>query len=257
MRNWLSEEVLSWLPDFNGGHKPDASLVKRPHEILTHAQTLAGTGTTEFALADSVSNLKRAINVRLRHLEELYGLARRFPKSIGALERLEAIGLARPFLIRQLFELRNDIEHNDALPPNRSRCLELVDIAWYFLKTTDNACRTVPQGVFLRSAIDNYATPPPLGVTVELKSEVADSVVVFGWVSLAMLAEDEREGYLPIELRACKVKETFRSESLDPIATAAFLTNSLRSDDERWIEGVLSTPPRVQHRLYRLALETL
>jgi len=97
-------------------------------------------------------NLKRAINVRLKLLDELYcfshvtGL-----KKLGALERLEAVGLAKPFIVKQLFDLRNDIEHNDAAPPSMNRVKELLDITWYFLRSTDSAAGNHSRTLFFEN----------------------------------------------------------------------------------------------------------
>jgi hypothetical protein len=130
-------------------HVPPERVV-RPHDLLAHAERNLASVADEFARADAVLALKRAVNSRLKHLEELYGFALSFPKSVGALERLEAVDLARPLLVRQMFELRNDIEHNDAPVPELARCAELVDATWYFLRATDAACSEAARSLTLR-----------------------------------------------------------------------------------------------------------
>ena len=123
----------------------DARRHTRPNDLLVHAERRLQNGPDEFAIADAVLSLKRAVNSRLKHLEELYGLSTAFPKSVGVLERLQAVDLARPLLVRQMFELRNDIEHNDSPAPNVDRCRELADATWYFLRATDSACSEDPK----------------------------------------------------------------------------------------------------------------
>lgn len=139
---WISEEVFDWQLELTGGSQGDEIKTQRAHELFAHAEALIRENKSTLSLTDGILSLKRAINHRLKLLEELYQLSSIFPKSTGPLERLAAVGLSRPFIIKQLFELRNDIEHNDQKPPAIARCHELVDITWYFLKATDAACLT-------------------------------------------------------------------------------------------------------------------
>ena len=142
---WLSPSVFQWHASVEYAERVDARRHSRPYELLAHAERRLQNGPDEFAIADAVLSLKRAVNSRLKHLEELYGLSKAFPKSVGVLERLQAVDLARPLLVRQMFELRNDIEHNDAHAPNVDRSCELADATWYFLRATDSACSEDPK----------------------------------------------------------------------------------------------------------------
>ena len=156
---WLSPEVFDWEVVVDFAEQVTYERFARPHLLLTHAESALAQDAGELARADAVFALKRAVNSRLKHIEELYGLAKAFPKSVGALERLEAVDLARPLLVRQLFELRNDIEHNDGPVPAAQRCHELADATWYFLRATDAACSELPSGLEFRPADADAAHP--------------------------------------------------------------------------------------------------
>lgn len=137
---YLHPSIFQWSCSADSYTISTDPKIRRSYDTLNHASSLIDGEINEFKLSDAVMNLKRAVNVRLKLLDELYEFSHvGLLKKLGALERLEAVGLARPFLIRQLFELRNDIEHNDASPPIANRIKELIDIVWYFLKTTDSA----------------------------------------------------------------------------------------------------------------------
>jgi hypothetical protein len=256
MRNWLSLAVLDWVPDYSGGTRIDPERMRRPHAMLAHSENILSNSESEFSVADSILSLKRAINSRLQHLEELYGFQGMFPKSVGSLERLEEVGLARPFLIKQLFDLRNDIEHNDAPPPSAERARELLDATWYFLRTTDHACKLVPDGIELRSTEDG-SYPPGLALTVSVIRGQRQRFEIVGWVSLDLLAEDEQPGFLPIEVTSLSPKRLFQTAPIDSIAMGAFWMNSMRGDDERWIEAQADVPEEVRRKIWRLAFETL
>ena len=141
---WLSPTIFNWHALVEAAMRMDVGRFLRPHEFLSHAERRLEQTSDEFARADAVLNLKRAVNSRLKHIEEMYGLSVAFPTGTGVLERLQKVDLARPLLIHQMFELRNDIEHNDAPVPAIQRCRELVDATWYFLRTTDSACSARP-----------------------------------------------------------------------------------------------------------------
>ena len=38
-------------------------------------------------------------------------------------------------------DVRNAIEHHDVRPPSLTRCRELLDVVWYFLRTTDQLAK--------------------------------------------------------------------------------------------------------------------
>jgi len=117
----------------------------RAYEIWEHARQLIYSPVNEFSLADGITNLKRSMNSRLQLIEEIYMFKKvgypNQPK--GYLEKLETYGLVRPFIMKELLKIRNDIEHNDVEPPKVDRCKELVDVIWYFLKSTDSIVKTV------------------------------------------------------------------------------------------------------------------
>jgi hypothetical protein len=54
------------------------------------------------------------------------------------LERLQEFGIVRSAIIKDLFEVRNVIEHEDGEPPALKQCRHYADVIWYFLKSTDN-----------------------------------------------------------------------------------------------------------------------
>lgn len=254
MRFWLSSRVFEWANSTDGGRCSDLERVTRPHALLAHCERVLAASDSEFSIADAILGLKRAINSRLQHIEELYGFRAIFPKGVGALERLEQVGLARPFLVRQLFELRNDIEHNDAKPPTSYRVRELVDLTWYFLKTTDSACKLVPDGVILRAG-EEGSFPPEQWISVRPSRDHPGHFDIAGWVHMDLLSPSVQEGFFEIQLSVLKTKESAPPKTDDAFALAAYAHNSARSDAERWIVGMSALSPELQIELWRLALD--
>lgn len=256
MQLWLSNKVFGWINSIEGGHIIDIDRVNRPHALLSHCARTLATGDSEFSIADAVLGLKRAINSRLQHIEELYSFSAMFPKSVGALERLERVGLARPTLVKQLLELRNDIEHNDAPPPTQSRARELIDLTWYFLKTTDPACKLVPNGVLLRSDKEG-STPPELWICINRSRELKGFFDVSGWVRPSLISYEPQEGFFEIQLTTLKTKDSLKPDSSNEMAQWAYAYNSTRSEHDLRIVGVSKLNAELEIELWRLALDAL
>ncbi|HEX8873785.1 MAG TPA: hypothetical protein VF780_04100, partial [Nitrosospira sp.] len=89
MRKWLLPAVFDWFPESCGAVTiSDPERVRRPHAILAHAENVLSKSESDFSVADSILGLRRAINSRLQHLDEIYAFREMFPKQVGSLERL-------------------------------------------------------------------------------------------------------------------------------------------------------------------------
>lgn len=255
MHNWLSRAVFDWAPNSPGAATlGDTERVRRPHAILAHAENVLSKSESEFSVADSILGLKRAINSRLQHLDEIYEFRELFPKQVGSLERLEQVGLARPFLIKQLFELRNNIEHSDASPPSAERARELVDAAWYFLRSTDSACKWVLNGVILRPLEESSCRDPELWLEIEVLPGQRERFRIWGWISLDLISETEQPGFLLLEVATLRSKRLRQANSLSNIGS---WSHAARRDDERWIVAQADVPQDLRKQIWRLAFETL
>jgi hypothetical protein len=178
---YVDPKVFEWPCFWQSGTFEDESCVRRSYEMLEHAERLIRGEVSELQIVDAISNLKRAINVRLKLLDEYYRFSDSlFTQKMGALERLEFVGLARQFMIKQLFELRNDIEHNDIKPPSIPRVRELLDVAWYFLKTTDAAVNVVGTDIFFEAPDDVSDEQGKLWLEAEIISVKEHRIAIRG-----------------------------------------------------------------------------
>ncbi|MCF7964614.1 MAG: hypothetical protein K9L79_03630 [Methylobacter tundripaludum] len=137
---YLNSEIFNWPYDYDSQTGFSEDFVYRAHEIWRHAKDCIADDPTEFDRIDCISSLRRAINHRLKSIASGYrfdDLPSLRPKR-QTLEKLQDYGIVRPALIKDLLEVRNLIEHEDAEPPPAERCSYYVDIVWYFLKSTDS-----------------------------------------------------------------------------------------------------------------------
>ena len=239
---WISEEIFDWQLELNGGSLDDEVKAQRAYELFAHAETLIRENKSPLSLTDGILSLKRAINHRVKLLDELYQLSSIFPKNTGALERLAIVGLSRPFMIKQLFELRNDIEHNDQKPPSITRCHELVDITWYFLKATDAACLLVRHHALFTCDKGPFAREPRLWIegTLNNKSQLS----VSGWIDTALLSERASQEFLELQINELKCKQDFVQWQENHIK---------RQKSERWFSGTITlNSAKSQHYLTKI-----
>jgi hypothetical protein len=137
----LSHAIFQWPFGLAGqDFPPEIDYVNRGHEIWRHASARLKGTPSELDRVDCIGTLKRAINHRLKAIQATYNfdqLPTKRPKK-QVLEKLQDYGIVRPAIIKELLEVRNGIEHNDAAPPDTPKCEFYVDIVWYFLKSTDS-----------------------------------------------------------------------------------------------------------------------
>ena len=137
---YLSKEFLEWPYADRESTGVDYELLIRAHDMWRHAQNRLKEEPSEFDLVDCISALKRAVNSRLKTLDRTYNLSALSslrPKK-QVLEKYQDYGLIRPAILKDLFDVRNLLEHEGIAPPSAVSCRYYVDIVWYFIKSTDS-----------------------------------------------------------------------------------------------------------------------
>jgi hypothetical protein len=194
---WLSNDLLNINTRDGWGAEKCGDQWKRSYEIWERACHLINQSTS-FDLADGITNLKRSLNHRLKLFEEYYRLLTvNFPnKPKGYLELLESYQLARPFMVKSLMEIRNDIEHNDAPPPSLLRCKELIDIVWYFLKSTDPyVIKKIIDVEFSGNTCDGSFL---VSYDVHFNMDILFSF--YGNAPVSMISSEKKTGFFPIQI---------------------------------------------------------
>lgn len=152
MKNlYLKEEIFSWHPRTDSGNYAKQDGWNRCYDYLNIAYKIIREHTAPFELIDCVSNLKRAIDHRIKKIASDYQF--KSMSKVGLtqdnLQKFEILGLAKPAIIKTITSIRNVLEHQFKDPPSLDRCSELADFTWYFLKSTDSVCRDVPDSFIL------------------------------------------------------------------------------------------------------------
>ena len=218
--------------------------INRAYEIWRHSESLIHGEADKFELSDGIANLKRCINHRIKLIESTYHFRHTFPNKpnkpkSGDLELLGEIGLVRPYLIKHLFVIRNNIEHLDHNPPEASRCTELLDITWYLLKSTDSLLFNIPEEWDL-------SNPDIPGFNIEIKWRREDVLVPFitGWIPI-VLRSDRDDGKI-LEVRCEEIHK--KCEGSFPEI------NSKRNETDIYINGQISMESGLSKSLVRALL---
>jgi hypothetical protein len=115
---WLTPKILEWEPRVSIGREFKDESWRRAYSILSHAEHLLEQSSSELFRVDAITTLKRAVDHRLRLLDETYEF-RRIPignKPSGNLELLNYLGIAQPKMVQKLIEIRNSVEHEHTDP---------------------------------------------------------------------------------------------------------------------------------------------
>lgn len=225
-RVWLKKDIFKWKSYSSGESILDKQDLERGYQIWEHASKLILEGESDFQLSDGILNLKRSMNHRLQLIEKHYKFKNleKLPK--GYLEKLEFLGIVRPFFMKQLLSIRNDIEHNDASPPEKERCRELLDVVWYFLKSTDSLVQAMKTDIDY-ILIDDEGSETPYGFSLNIDYNDIKNVEISGWFPNEYIANQSKDGYILIEVEVMNGAEKFKHTEY----------HKDKLDTDRWIRG--------------------
>ena len=243
---WLSNSFLHWYAEMQCSSYTSVEDRLRAYKLWQHAELIAAGDANEFNRVDIVSNLKRCLNQRLKFIEHVYSLKKiassDSPK--GYLEYLESLDLVRPYMLKQLMTIRNDIEHNDASPPNIERCRELLDLTWYFLKSTDGFVSRCKNNCVLRYLSDKGdETQYWLNFDIDFNSN--HTITINGWVPETMLSKDEKKNHTLIRLKNFgSKKERWRETE----------SHTDKLDNDFWLNGILEPSEKIRLEVVKSCL---
>ena len=144
---------------FQGATTNFSKVDAKGYELIDHAYDLL-KNNNEYYLSDVISNLRKAVNYRISTLFERLGIDNLQFDNLGKnrkLEKLEQLDIVKPLLINKLLEIRNGIEYNGTTPPSQKECEELIDIVWYFYRSTDRYCNKDPDSFLIEfNDSDNF-----------------------------------------------------------------------------------------------------
>lgn len=112
-------------------------------------------------------------------------------------------------MMGKLYDLRNAIEHRDDDPPDRSRCEELLEFTWYFLRSTDTLAQSKTAVLDFGDDEHPQRSAQSYGLAVEFPHNGRDAIQLTGWLPAAHLSVDHEPGFWKVNLKTCETKADF------------------------------------------------
>lgn len=240
---YLDNRVLRWQVDIQSQNIIDKKIVARASELHDRAERHLNSDMSRDARADCLVTLKRALNQRLKAIEEIYQFKKiSIPnKPNGYLEILEKFGLVRPILLKKLMTVRNDIEHEDIKPPSYNQCKEYVDVVWYFLKSTTQIVSFKTTSIIFNK-IDAKGRETQYWISLEIKESGFDSVEISGWVPKSYIKSKADEGNL-LELDIIDIGTKEERWAKGNLVSSKAIYHDDKKPSDTWIRGFLILTP--------------
>jgi len=207
---WVSFDVLEWRADLESSTVYGDENWKRAYDIWSHAEQILKKPAKDLDLVDAITTLKRAIDHRLRHLNELYSF-KTMPikdKPSGLLELLFYFEIIRPIMLQRLIAIRNEVEHQDASPPSQSVCKEFLEFTWYFLRSTDQLVKSVTSSLLLIPFGENLIDYD-YWLNVDINPKKGWVVQVCGWLYPSLVSQAEKDNWIKLEIEKIDTRKDF------------------------------------------------
>lgn len=225
MNLWINKIIVDWETHSDGGEVMSSSSLTRTYELWEHAENILLNHKSQDYLSDTIINLNKAIGLRIIALNENYHFTKSpfKTKDRKILGQLEEFGVIRPRLLNEITKFRNNIEHNDSIPPTYRKCLDYLEICWYFLKATDlHVLETKHSIVFTNPTSDKY------WVNLEVNFSNNWTAALRGWLPPKLISATEVINSIKINSKEYQTRAEFIN-SLDPKYHSEFD----REDDAR------------------------
>jgi len=248
---WLSPEILDWEPwCCSSSNIEENSGPSRALQHWIHAYEILEQYSDEMHLIDAIATLKRSVDHRSRVLNRAYSF-KKIPymdKRKKILDQLETLGAVRPLMLRQLKDLRNKIEYQDATPPETGRCREIADFVWYFLRSTDRLVKETVTGIELTPLNESSYV---LSIWMGPKNDWA-TIKVSGWVWPSLLSSTETEGWIKLALDRIESREQATLRLKDSRLPIRVGVGRGKNPEDMWVAGVMTLPSTAFLRLAKI-----
>lgn len=254
---WLDSEILDWNASVEVSHVHSDHAWKRPYEIWSHVEKKLDKIGTELDRVDSIINLRRCIDRRIRGINDIYNL-KKIPiseKPKGTLELLQYLGIARAIMVQKLIDIRDSVEHEGAIPPSHNDCLSFLEFVWYFLRSTDR---------LVRQSVDSFVLNPTLSfrgpyyVHIEVNPYNDWIPKIESWTSPLLISDQLNESWVTVIVKETETRE-------DVLKKFTALVNKESSFDEFMgkepedihLIGEIRGPSNHLHNLFKIYFNLL
>ena len=252
----LTQKGFFFSPGCTSGSGIKDESWRRVYSLLSHAEHLLEQSSSELFRVDAITILKRAVDHRLRLLDEIYEF-RRIPignKPSGNLELLNYLGIVRPKMVQKLIEIRNSIEHEDTDPPGEEVCFDFLEFTWYFLRSTDLLARRSIQTIHLRMP---ELEPQYYTVSIEFDPKGSWIPKLFAWVVPSMISERPVDDWLTLKVERTITRGAMVAREGRPVDPTDWDLYRGKNADDTHLSAEIRGPAHHLLKIYRIYFEAI
>ncbi|MFF3640332.1 hypothetical protein [Streptomyces sp. NPDC002564] len=193
---WLCTEFSASFSDEGSrfGAVLNPALKRQADSSFAHAEYRIANHASEFDCIDAILALKRAMQTRLDHLDEIYKFNQYSEaKNLGWLGLLESWGVIRQRMLRRMRQLRNAVEHDGAEPPSLEECQDYCEVAWWFLRGTSPLLMPLTETTFIfdegHVSFRFRYSPVTILASGRVNPEMLSDAEIAGWTKIEMVPE--------------------------------------------------------------------
>ena len=150
-------------------------------------------------------------------------------------------------MLHHINDLRNVVEHRYEKPPALLRCRELVELAWYFLKSTDGLSTSISTHISLGDDECEGSREPWLALYFDPQHDWRCSVD--GWMPLGLLHDQENDQTMTVRVEKLESATQFRRRVRNFIS-AGDVDSAVRGDV--YFSGEMNLSGTVTEKLIQL-----
>lgn len=233
---FISNVVLSWEPVVESFSVNDEDW-EHPYSFLRHAEKLLSYAPEKHFLIDAVSNLKRAVDNRIKYISTTYKLKKTVCYALkkNIWDTLTELDLIKPVMLGKLIEIRNTVEHQFSDPPTHVRCIELSEFVWYFLRSTDSISKLVSDGTYLQ---ESYDSPYNTGYNGNPSNEWASTITAH--LPKDLISTTSRANCFEVAEITVQSGNEYKQKLLKNDKSIGEILNTNYNDDDFVIKGQLN-----------------
>lgn len=193
MSIWINDCILKWYINGSVGTPSDEN-IQECYDYFNYAESLIDNFDDKFHIQDCIKNLKYVVDKRIKQIERIYNFKSYAPNE-HILETYKMLGIVKGFVIKKLFTIRNNIEHNELEYTDKEQCHDLLDTVWYFLKSTDNLVYQADTENTMYSDLDNENE----WISINVKEPKIIDAYIKGRISKDLISYDHKSDFFRID----------------------------------------------------------
>lgn len=193
MNIWMNFCIFRWHINGSVGCPSDEN-IRDCYDYFNYAESLIDNYNDKFHIQDCIKNLKYVVDKRIKQIERIYDFKSYAPNK-HILETYQMLGIVKGFVIKKLFTIRNNIEHNELEYTDKEYCHDLLDTVWYFLKSTDNLVYQADTENTMYSDLNNESQ----WVSINVKEPKIIVAYIRGRIPKDLISYENKDGFFRID----------------------------------------------------------